>query len=151
MKSKKISKIELVFENCPYVTLYPDMIDFMEISEINYTMQLFGKYGQNEGLRRTKNCERFYMRINEKGLKQDLYLTKTIKDEDNWNLAEQLANIDNITSIRIYYKNDNSKDTYEDIYVLWSEDGEFENSYQKVEFKKDYHNKEYAEISIEES
>lgn len=110
-KDEKIKRIDIVFENCEVVELYPDMFTFLICEEINksYLINCY-QYRKGEFIE-SLLCKYFSIIVNKKGLNQK---TKMGKQHTNTYLKDRLKWKD-ITHIDIIFKNRN-----EYIGVPWS-------------------------------
>lgn len=114
-----IESIDICFENCEKCTLLPDMFKYLIVQGIKENININCYQYENGEMNRNKTCEYFEITINERGL-------STI----TWNgtLKERLKKFKDIISIIINYKNRN-----EDIFVIWNEEDDYSNKYQRIE------------------
>lgn len=116
-----IKRIDLVFENCEVVSLNNDMYKNLILDDIT-EQRIVNCYQYKNGENETKKCSKYMsIDINKKGYEQ----------KTNWQkitLKERLEKWNDITYINLIYE-DNSE---ESIFVLWDEEDEYNNDYQKV-------------------
>ena len=125
----KIKKIEIVFENCDSVIIYPTMFKHLLIGGITkeYRINCF-QYNMGEFIEYI-NCECFTITINKKGLNQVSSMSIVSKEK----LKERLKTLD-ITHIKIFFSD--RKSDY--ISVPWkSDDNGFSNLNQKNKYIED--------------
>lgn len=124
-----IKYIELVFENCEVVRLYPNMFKYLVIENIvkNKNINCF-QYEKGECLD-DLSCSYFEITIFPEGYNQEMEWT-------NQSLKERLENGNDITSVYLTYNNGKE----ERFFVPWKEGNEWINEYQTVnkdKFKND--------------
>jgi hypothetical protein len=125
----KIKKIEIVFENCDAVVIFPDMFKYLVIDGITkeYRINCF-QYNMGEFIEYI-NCKCFTITINKKGLNQVSSMSMVSKEK----LKERLKILD-ITHIKIFFSD--KKSDY--ISVPWkSDDNGFSNLNQKNKYIED--------------
>ena len=116
-----IKRIDLVFENCEVVSLNNDMFKDLIFDDI-VEQKIVNCYQFENGENQTQKCCKYMaIDINKKDYEQKM----------NWQditLEERLKNGNDITYIDLIYE-DNSE---ERIFVLWNEEDDFYNKYQKI-------------------
>lgn len=116
-----VKQIDIVFENCEVISLNNGMFKYLMLRNIS-EQRLVNCYqyenGENEI---NKCCEYMSIDINRKGYKQKM-------SWENMTLEERLKIASDITCIYLIYE-DNSE---ERIFVLWNEEDDYNNKYQRV-------------------
>lgn len=116
-----VKRVDLVFENCEVISLSNDMFkalifdDIVEQKTVNCYQY---ENGENQS---NKCCKYMTIDINQKGYEQKM-------EWEGITLEERLKRGNDITYINLIYK-DNSE---ERIYVIWNEENDFNNKYQRV-------------------
>ena len=123
--SKRIRKIELIFENCEIIRLKPNMFKYLFLKGISTDKRINCFQYKNGETQDCKQCKYFHIEINEEGKKVESNLSKKP-------LNERIVSKD-IVGISLYYIN-NEEET---IYVPWNEDDEYTNKYQENRFGSD--------------
>lgn len=104
---RKIEHVDLVFENCESARLEPDMFYGLAIRGIkkNYNINC-AQYKNGEYWENT-TCEKFYITINEKGLKEAKFNDPQF--DKNEILKTQLDKWRDITHVHIYFEGKNDE------------------------------------------
>lgn len=133
----KIKYIDLVFENCEYARLLPNMFNSLIIDEITKSYYINCFQYKNGEVSEFINCDNFYIEINKKGLK-----TKTFMGEETVNIVkDRILRHSDITHIQVYFDNET------DEYIGVPYKGELDiNEFQKVKMMK---NNMIIEIKLE--
>ena len=128
MLGKKIKYIDIVFENCEEVRLYPEMIRLLEIEGItkSYWINCF-QYENGETYTFIR-CNSFSIGINSKGLEVNT------EEPFSTNLRERLTKHHDITHIDIVFEDGTS----EYISVPWGKEEQYTNTKQRTDIEDDY-------------
>ena len=121
-----IKYIDLVFENCESIRLYPDMFKYLVINDIAKNKKINCFQYENGECWDNSSCSYFAITILPEGYNKKM-------DWVNQLLKERLKNNNDVTSICLTYNNGKE----EDIYVPWNENNDYINEYQKTQFESD--------------
>lgn len=117
----KIKRIDLVFENCEVASLNKDMFKYLIFEEIT-EQRIVNCYQYENGENEIRKCCKYMsVDINKKGYEQKM-------DWQDITLQRRLEIGNDITYIDLIYE-DNSE---ERIFVLWNEEDDYNNKYQRV-------------------
>ncbi len=129
-----IKYIELVFENCECIRLYPDMFKDLVINRIMKNKKINCFQYENGECWDNLSCSYFAITILQKGCNQKMNWINQL-------LKERLQSSNDIVSICLTYNN--GEEEY--IYVPWDENNDYINEYQKTQFESDSINIEIKE------
>lgn len=121
-----IKYVDLVFENCESIRLYPDMFKDLVIENIAKNKKINCFQYKNGECWDNSSCSYFAITILPEGYNQKM-------DWVNQLLKERLKNNNDIACICLTYNNGKE----EDIYVPWNENNDYINEYQKTQFESD--------------
>lgn len=116
-----IKRVDLVFENCEVISLSNDMFKALILDDI-VEQKIVNCYQYENGENQLNKCCKYMsIDINKKGYEQKM-------EWEGITLEERLKRGNDITYIDLIYE-DNSE---ERIYVIWNEENDFNNKYQRV-------------------
>lgn len=116
-----IKRVDLVFENCEVISLSNDMFKALIFDDI-VEQKIVNCYQYENGENQLNKCCKYMsIDINKKGYEQKM-------EWEGITLEERLKRGNDITYIDLIYE-DNSE---ERIYVIWNEENDFNNKYQRV-------------------
>lgn len=139
-KNKKIQQLDIVFENCEYCSLTPDMIYMCSIDKIYTNIGINCFQYKNGEIYDEIFCDQFMLAINQKGLRQK----SGFGDFKNNEVLEDRLKYRDITHIDLIY--DDGTNDY--ISVHWLDDkDEYTNKLQNNVYKN-IHGEEYVLIII---
>lgn len=131
---KKLKNIHIGFENCEVIEIPVASIDHLSLSNIADSIQFI-------------NHQKYYCeRKIANSINISIYKNGIFNDVTDWskeNKIERLSKFNDIVCIDLNYEDGETKQYY----VPWGE-GEYNNEYQKSEYKKNYWYEDVLEINI---
>lgn len=129
MDSKaKLSRIDLVFENCEYCTIPANEIKLLLLNEFNQSIN----YTEWNGLHKFRSCSLESLQIYKKYLLQNYpYMGNDEHINEQYTLFNRIHNYNDIVSIDIYWIVNNIE-YVKKYYLPWNDEDEYTNKYQKV-------------------
>lgn len=129
MDSKaKLSRIELIFENCEYCIIPANEIKLLLLNEFNQSIN----YTEWNGLHEFTSCSLESLQIYKKYLLQNYsYMGDNEHINEQCTLFDRIHNYNDIVSIDIYWVVGDTE-YIKKYYLPWNDEDEYTNKYQKV-------------------
>lgn len=120
----KLSKIELLFENCEHCIIPKEAIELLYLENFNSTIS----YSEANNLHAFRNCSLEKLQIKKDYLLENHSFMGSIENSTQ-NLLDRIVTYNDIVSIQLYWIIDNVEYTKQ-YYLPWNDEDEFHNKYQ---------------------
>lgn len=140
----KLSRIDLVFENCEFCSIPREAIRFLHLDKINSSIN----YSEWNGLHSFKSTSIECLEIKKEFLEKSCsYMANEEFPNEQENLLERIQHYNDIVSIEIYWVL-NNVEYVRKYFVIWDDEDDYHNDYQKSQIITTEDSQEVLQISI---